>query len=98
VVKMKMSTQDIIDLFGRDPCIRQLFEEVAGVASMPMRKVRTCLVVTDAAINKDNVMSGAKEIALNWEHQSPVSWSKNPRHEPMKMRVECFVRAVGEPF
>jgi hypothetical protein len=69
MVDVKMGAQDIVNLFGSNTCIRQLFQEGAIIAVMPMREVRAGLVVTNATINENCAVPSTNQITLNGKNE-----------------------------
>ena len=98
MVDMKMGAQHVVDLLGRDPCVRQPLQKDAVIAAMPMREVSERLVVADATVDQNGVASGTNQKTLDGKNQPARCRRYQSGREPMKMRLECLVGAVGEPF
>lgn len=85
MVGMKMGTKDIINLFRHNTGCCQSIQKSADVAAMPVRKVLAGLIVANATIDKNGVVPGTNQIALNGENNAAGSRGYRPRCEPMEM-------------
>jgi hypothetical protein len=65
MVDMKMGAQHIVDLLWRNTCIRQPLQKGAVIAAMPMREVCDRLVVADATVDQNSVVSGPNQKTLD---------------------------------